>query len=381
MTKENVTRVLVVFGTRPEFIKLFPLIKELKGRKYFEVTVCNTEQQKDLSNQALQFFGETSDISLDIMTANQSLAGLNANLLISLQNVIEKNKYDCIIVQGDTMSVMAASQVAFYNRIPLFHVEAGLRSNNLAHPFPEEMIRKCVGSFANLHFVPTKYARNSLKIENVKLDSIFVTGNTGIDSLLYISNCLDKNLLSLGEIRIKGGESVILVTAHRRENHGVELDNIIEAVKKLSLKYSDKLFIIPVHPNPNVKDRIISGLSGIDNIKILKPLDYPDLVYLMKKASLIITDSGGIQEEAPAFGVPVLVLREHTERNEGIEAGCAKLVGTNVDYIYSESSQILDNNIRNKKVSPYGDGLASKRIVDLIEKYFGYREDSPTEFA
>ena len=367
--------ILFVFGTRPEVIKLAPVILELK--KYpdkYNVIICNTEQQKELSNQTLEYFNLKADLKLDCMRPNQSLAEVQTRILSSLDNVFKSNNIDATIVQGDTMTVLCGALVSFYNKIPVFHIEAGLRSYDIFEPFPEEVMRQMTSRVADLHFAPTIKNKNALLTENISDDKIHVVGNTVIDALF----CLSEQTLNNAEMFYKSqniniDDKLVLITAHRRENHGERIDRIIEAIECLSYKYSDHTFIIPVHPNPNVKDKIYNKLGKCNNIKLLSPLDYPNLVYLMKNAKLILTDSGGIQEEAPSFGCPTLVMRYETERQEGIDAGVSVLVGADFDKIVSVSESILSKSkqeTRLKTQNPYGDGMSALKIEQIISEYF-----------
>lgn len=372
MDKKN---ILVVFGTRPEVIKLAPVILELK--KYLEkynVIVCNTEQQKELSNQTLSYFGLKADINLDVMKPNQSLLEVQTRILTALNKVYTDNKIDATVVQGDTMTVLCGALASFYNKIPVFHVEAGLRSYDIYEPFPEEVMRQMTSRVAELHFAPTEKNRQALLKENIDDKKIHVVGNTVIDALFCLSdNTIAEASKYFAEEGITVDDKLVLITAHRRENHGERIDRIIEAIKHLVQKYTDHTFVIPVHPNPNVKNKIHERLGNFTNVKLLNPLDYPYLVYLMKNAKLILTDSGGIQEEAPSFGCPTLVMRYETERQEGIEAGVSTLVGADYDKITNLSEKILSGtreNTRLKASNPYGDGTSAKQIEDIIKKYF-----------
>ncbi len=362
--------IAFIFGTRPEVIKLAPVILELK--KYpelYRVLIINTEQQKELSNQTLGYFGLKSDYNLDAMRDNQTLAGVQTRIMNSLDDVYNKEKIDAVVVQGDTMTVLCGALTAFYHKIPLLHVEAGLRSYDKFEPFPEEGIRQMVSRIADINFAPTEANREALLKENIKPATVHVVGNTVIDAL----SCLSENVLEASRAFFSSQnistEKLVLITVHRRENHGERLDNIIKAITVLAEKYSDFTFVLPVHPNPNVKLKIEKNLAGLKNIKLLPPLDYPNLVYLMKHAHLILSDSGGIQEEAPAFGCPVIVLRYETERKEGIEAGVSVLAGADYDKIVSESDKILSKTKQQTRLcvkNPYGDGLSSVRIEKLI---------------
>ena len=367
--------IIFIFGTRPEIIKLAPVILELK--KYpreYNVIICNTEQQKQLSNQTLEYFGLKADINLDCMRENQSLSSVQARILTSLDEVFNTNDIDATIVQGDTMTVLCGALTSFYHKIPVFHVEAGLRSYDIYEPFPEEVMRQMTSRVAALHFAPTEVNKNALLKENIDCEKIHVVGNTVIDALF----CLSKEVIENSERfyqekGIKIDDKLVLITAHRRENHGERIDRIIEAISYLAKKYADHTFVIPVHPNPNVKNKIHERLGNFSNIHLLTPLDYPFLVYLMKHAKLILTDSGGIQEEAPSFACPTLVMRYETERKEGIDAGVSKLVGADYNKILAESEAILSktkSETRLQAQNPYGDGTASTQIEKLIREYF-----------
>ncbi len=366
-------KILFVFGTRPEVIKLAPLILELqKYPKDYEIKICNTEQQKELSNQTLKYFGLKADYNLDCMKPNQTLLEVQARLMSALDFVFKKEKFDATIVQGDTITVLSGALASFYNKIPVFHVEAGLRSYNLFEPYPEEAMRQMTSRIADLHFCPTEANRKALLSENIKPEKIFVTGNTVIDALF----CLTEETLNNAKKffianNIEINDELVLITAHRRENHGERLDRIISAIKFLAEKYSTHTFVIPVHPNPNVKDKIENELGNYSNIKLLEPLDYPNLVYLMKNAKLVLTDSGGIQEEAPSFACPVIVMRYETERKEGIDAGVSTLVGADFDKIVLESEKILSqtrSNSRLKIQNPYGNGKSAQIIEQIIRE-------------
>lgn len=372
MEKKN---ILVVFGTRPEVIKLAPVILEL--RKYpdkYNVIVCNTEQQKELSNQTLAYFGLNADINLNVMRENQSLIGVQTRILQELDKVYTEHKVDATIVQGDTMTVLCGALASFYNKIPVFHVEAGLRSYDIYEPFPEEVMRQMTSRVAELHFAPTLINKEALLKENIDEKKIHVVGNTVIDALFCLSDETMKKASDFyKEKDITIDDKLVLITAHRRENHGERIDRIIEAIKMLVTRHKDHTFVIPVHPNPNVKNKIHERLGNYENVKLLTPLDYPYLVYLMKNAKLILTDSGGIQEEAPSFGCPTLVMRYETERQEGIDAGVSTLVGADYDKIVHLSEKILSDtreNTRLKASNPYGNGTSAKQIEFIIEEYF-----------
>ena len=367
--------IIFIFGTRPEIIKLAPVILEMKkSPDKYNVIICNTEQQKELSNQTLTYFGLKADINLDCMRENQSSSSVQSRILTSLDKVFNENKIDASIVQGDTMTVLCGALTSFYHKIPVFHVEAGLRSYDIYEPFPEEVMRQMTSRVAALHFAPTETNKNALLKENIDTNKIFTVGNTVIDALFCLSDkVIEESRRFYEEQKIPIDNKLVLITAHRRENHGERIDRIIDAISYLAGKYFDHTFVIPVHPNPNVKDKIHARLGGLKNIHLLKPLDYPYLVYLMKHAKLILTDSGGIQEEAPSFACPTLVMRYETERKEGIDAGVSKLVGADYDKITEESEKILalpKDKTRLTAKNPYGDGTASVKIEKIISDFF-----------
>ena len=370
MAKKN---ILFVFGTRPEVIKLAPVILELK--KYpddYNVIICNTEQQRELSNQTLSYFGLKADINLDCMRENQTLASVQSRILTSLEKIFDENKIDATIVQGDTITVLTGSLVSFYHKVPVFHVEAGLRSYDLFEPFPEEAMRQMTSRITKLHFAPTEANKIALLKEGINEDDIFTVGNTVIDALFCLSDDTMQQAKNFFDFEINP-EKLVLITVHRRENHGERIDRILSAISHLVVKHPDHTFVLPVHPNPNVKDKVYGALEQFGNVKLMEPLDYPYLVYLMKNAKLILTDSGGIQEEAPSFGCPTLVMRYETERQEGIEAGVSILVGADYDKIVEESEKILGckkSQTRLQVQNPYGDGHSSLKIERLIREYF-----------
>lgn len=308
------------------------------------------------------------------MRENQSLSSIQARILTSLDKVFQDNKIDATIVQGDTMTVLCGALTSFYNKVPVFHVEAGLRSYDIYEPFPEEVMRQMTSRVAQLHFAPTEVNKKALLKENIEEEKIQVVGNTVIDALSCLSKETINNSKKFFEDKdITIDDKLVLITAHRRENHGERIDRILDAITYLVKKYSDHTFVIPVHPNPNVKNKIHNRLENFENVHLLEPLDYPYLVYLMKNAKLILTDSGGIQEEAPTFACPTLVMRYETERKEGIEAGVSKLVGADYEKIILESEKILSSTkelTRLKAQNPYGDGTASVQIEKLIRQFF-----------
>ena len=374
MNKKN---ILFVFGTRPEVIKLAPVILELK--KYpdrYNVIICNTEQQKELSNQTLSYFNLKADINLDCMRENQSLSDVQSRILTTLEHeVFSKYNIDATVIQGDTMTVLCGALTSYYRKIPVFHVEAGLRSYDIFEPFPEEIIRQMASRVTSLNFAPTEKNKQALLDEGINKDTIFVTGNTVIDALYCLS---DETMQKAKEFytnkNITIDDKLVLITVHRRENHGERIDRILDAIEHLVKKYTDHTFILPVHPNPNVRGKVYNKLQNYNNVHLLEPLDYPNLVYLMKNAKLILTDSGGIQEEAPSFGCPTFVMRYETERQEGIDAGVSVLVGADYNKIVSLSENILDKDkseTRLKAQNPYGTGDSAKAIEQIISEYFG----------
>lgn len=371
MKKKN----LIIFGTRPEAIKMAPLVKEFLKNKKFETKVCVTAQHREMLDQVLKFYDIKPDYDLDLMTPGQSLNLLTARIFEELNSVLEDFKPDFIYVHGDTTTSTAAAIAGFYSGAKICHIEAGLRTFNKQSPFPEEMNRCVTGSVADYHFAPTRTSKNNLLKENVSKKNILVTGNTVIDALQIsvekIKNYKSEELNTLKNT-LDLSKKIILVTGHRRENHGQGFINICNALKQIAKNNPDVQIIYPVHLNPKVLKPVHNILGKILNIKLIKPLAYPSFIWLMNKSELIITDSGGIQEEAPSLGKPVLVMRNTTERPEAVEAGTVILVGTDTIKIVSETEKLLKNKEQYKKMSqlhnPYGDGKASKRIVDFINK-------------
>lgn len=365
----------VIAGTRPEAIKLAPVIRALAGQPGLRPLVCNTGQHEQLCGQTLGYFGITADAKLDVMRENQSLAALQGRLLCALDAFLEQEAPDGVIVQGDTMSAFCGALAAFYRRLPVFHVEAGLRSHDLGEPFPEEALRQMLARVARLHFAPTERARAALLAEGVDDASIRVSGNTVVDAL----SCVTPEALAAARERLGHDEApLVLVTAHRRENHGERLGNILAAVRSLAGHYPACRFMLPVHPNPNVRDAVRGALNECPNVRLLPPLSYPELVYVMQNAVLALSDSGGIQEEAPSFGLPVLVLRYETERREGLELGLAKLVGADTETIVAEARAVLEAPRRRNTapVNPYGDGHAATRIAGALAEFYSLPERS-----
>lgn len=377
-------KVITVFGTRPEAIKLAPVINRLKASSPgIRAVVCVTAQHREMLDQVLKLFDIEPDYDLDIMKEGQSLFDISSRLLERMEDVLAREEPDLVLVQGDTSSTFLASLAAFYMKIPVGHIEAGLRTNNKYSPFPEEINRRLTTHIADLHFAPTERARSNLIAEGIKEDQVFVSGNTAIDAMFAIIDKQKSNerqaalheyfTHELGLNLANNGSKVVLVTAHRRESFDIGLKNICIALKELARIYVDLQIIYPVHPNPNVKGPICKLLQGISNIHIIDPLEYESFVFLMSKCYMILTDSGGVQEEAPSLGKPTLVMRSTTERPEGIWAGVAKLVGTTTSGIVREARLLLESekyyNEMARAVDPYGDGRAAERIVRIIKEY------------
>ncbi|MDI1276639.1 non-hydrolyzing UDP-N-acetylglucosamine 2-epimerase [Methylobacter sp.] len=366
---EKKKKVLCVMGTRPEAIKMAPVIRALKQQPWAEVRVLATAQHRHMLDQVLSFFDIEPDIDLNIMRPNQALTALTARLLLELDDVLLSEKPDVVLAQGDTTTVMTAALACFYHRIPFGHVEAGLRTWDMQNPFPEEANRVIAGRLARWHFAPTDSSRQNLLREGMSDADIVVTGNTVIDALLMTAS----KELELG-ISLDNTKRLVLVTSHRRENFGEPFRNICRALKMLSERNPDIQILYPVHPNPNVRDVAHEILSDCSNIILCEPLDYAPFIAAMKRAYLIISDSGGVQEEAPALGKPVLVLREETERPEAVEMGVVKLVGPNYQRIVAEAQHLLDDSSAYAEmargISPYGDGKAAERIVNVLREHF-----------
>lgn len=368
-------RILTVFGTRPEAIKLFPLVHALESDARFVSRVCVSGQHRGMLDQVLEIARIAPHHDLDVMQPDQTLDVLTANLLTGLGGVMDAENPDVVVVQGDTATAMCGALAAYYRKIPVAHVEAGLRSGDIHHPWPEEVNRRIVGSFAAWHFAPTETAAAALRRENVDPATIYVTGNTVIDALHWITGRigempdLARGLTDL-EARFEG-RRIIGMTSHRRENFGEGMRAIADAVKRIAAR-EDVAIIFPVHLNPNVRAVMNAELAGLDNVALIEPLDYPHFARLLDIADIMLTDSGGVQEEAPALGKPVLVMRETTERPEGVEAGTAKLVGTDADRIVAETSRLLDDAeayaVMARAHNPFGDGKATQRIVDLLAR-------------
>lgn len=362
--------VLTIFGTRPETIKMAPLVKELQNRDNIKTVVCVTAQHRQMLDQVLNAFHIEPDYDLDIMRPGQTLSDITARVLKGLENVIKEVKPDIVLVHGDTTTTFAGALAAFYHQIPIGHVEAGLRTYNKYSPYPEEINRQFVGLVADLNFAPTERSRKNLLDEGKNPDSIYVTGNTAIDALKTTVKKEYKNEIT----EWAEGSRLIVLTAHRRENLGEPMRHMFKAIKRVIEKYDDVKMVYPVHLNPQVINVAKEIFGECERVKLIQPLEVLEFHNLLNKSYLILTDSGGIQEEAPSLGKPVVVLRDTTERPEGIEAGTLKLAGTNEETIFSIIDDLLCNDTNYQKMSkasnPYGDGKASKRITDIIEQYF-----------
>ncbi|WP_324828994.1 non-hydrolyzing UDP-N-acetylglucosamine 2-epimerase [Qipengyuania zhejiangensis] len=369
----SLRKILTVFGTRPEAIKLFPLVHALERDPRFDSRVCVSAQHRGMLDQVLEITGITPHHDLDLMTPGQTLDALTARALVEIGKVLDEEKPDQVVVQGDTTTVMAGAIAAYYRQIPVCHVEAGLRSGDIYHPWPEEVNRRTVGTFAALHCAPTETARDALLRENVDPSTVHVTGNTVIDALHWVTDRIERDPgLAAGLAGLErrfAGKRIIGMTSHRRENFGEGMQKIANAVKRLASR-DDVAVIFPVHLNPNVRAVMNEQLAGLDNVALIEPLDYPHFARLLDISHLMLTDSGGVQEEAPALGKPVLVMRETTERPEGVEAGTARLVGTDADTIVRETQRLLDDQdaygAMARAHNPFGDGQAAKRICDLL---------------
>ncbi|UXU52255.1 non-hydrolyzing UDP-N-acetylglucosamine 2-epimerase [Staphylococcus arlettae] len=373
-------KIMTVFGTRPEAIKMSPLVKALQTNENLQPVVVITAQHREMLDSVLNIFDIKADYDLNIMKANQTLAELTSRIITKLDAVIKEEKPDMVLVHGDTTSTFVGGLTAFYNQIPIGHVEAGLRTWNKYSPFPEEMNRVMVGHMADLNFAPTEQAANNLQREKKQVASIVVTGNTAIDAMKttikdgYQSKILERH----------SDKRVILLTAHRRENIGESMHNIFRAVRDIVDEYKDVVVIYPMHKNPKVREIASQYLYDHSRIELIEPLDVVDFHNFANEAHLILTDSGGVQEEAPSLGKPVLVLRDTTERPEGVSAGTLKVIGTTYEAVLTETKNLLDNQNEYERMSkasnPYGDGKASRRICENIEYYFGIREVKPEPF-
>nr|SPS06593.1 UDP-N-acetyl glucosamine-2-epimerase [Candidatus Nitrotoga fabula] len=368
-------RILTVFGTRPEAIKMAPLVQALAGQPNIESRVCVTAQHRQMLDQVLELFEITPDVDLNIMKPGQTLSGISSEILTRLEPELQNFKPDLVLVHGDTSTTFAATLAAYYQKIAVGHVEAGLRTGNLYSPWPEEANRKLTGTLARLHFAPTRQSRANLLREGVEETKIHVTGNTVIDALLIIKSKLEKDMSLSSDLAssfafLRDGARLVLITGHRRENFGEGFERICMAIRDLSAEYPDVDFVYPVHLNPHVREPVSRILKGHSNIHLIEPLDYLPFVYLMTRAYIILTDSGGIQEEAPSLGKPVLLMRDTTERPEAIPAGTVRLVGTDTGRIAQGVRTLMNNRTEYECMSfahnPYGDGQACKRIVSAI---------------
>lgn len=377
-------KVMPIFGTRPEAIKMAPLVKELQCADGIETVVCVTAQHRDMLDQVLRLFNVIPKYDLDVMKESQSLSDITSSVLRGLDDVLEKEKPDLILVHGDTTTTFVAALSAFYKKIKVGHVEAGLRSFDKWFPYPEEMNRKLTGVLTDLHFAPTQTAKDNLIKEGVEESSIFVTGNTVIDAMKYT---VKENYVfrddRLNSVDYKN-KKVIVVTAHRRENWGLPIENICNALRKIAIDFKDTYIIYPVHKNPVVRDTVFSVLDNLDNVLLLDPIDTDEMHNLLKRCYMVMTDSGGLQEEVPSLGKPVLVLRDVTERPEAVKAGTVKIIGTDFDRVYNEAKLLLTDKDEYDRmanaVNPYGDGNASKRIVQAIKYAFGMTGEKVDEF-
>ena len=381
MNGKNRINILVSLGTRPEGIKLAPVIKAFeRNQQLFRSTICSTGQHKEMLDQVMDFFEIKPDVLLNLMTENQTLGSLSVKILQNMEKVLERVSPDILIVQGDTTTAFLTALAAYYKKIKICHVEAGLRTYNKFNPFPEEINRQLISRIADYNFTPTEKSKNNLIDEGINSDTIFLTGNTIVDALEW---GMEKIKSRQADIEKKGifkrisgsdNERIILVTMHRRESFGEELKNVCFALKKVAEENKSIKIVYPVHLNPNVKKPVYSLLSGLDNIILMEPLCYEDFLWLMYKSYLIITDSGGVQEEAPTLKKPVLVIRKFTERPESVEKGISRLVGTETEAIIREISLLLNNENEYKKMiavsNPYGDGRASERIINIITNVY-----------
>lgn len=378
-------KTLCILGTRPEAIKMAPIIKALNQHPLFSNQLCVTGQHQQMLKSVLDLFEIHPDFDLEVMTINQDLSQLTAKMLIQLSPVLERTQPDLVLVHGDTTTTLAASLSAYYYKIPVAHIEAGLRTHHLYSPWPEEANRKLTGALATLHFAPTPLSRQNLLKEGVSSESIFVTGNTVIDALIEMKDKLEKNVELNNRLRqafpfLDSQRKMILVTGHRRENFGQGFKNICGALLDVSKRFPEVDIVYPVHLNPNVQQKVYSLLSHIQNIHLIPPVDYLPFIYLMKASYFILTDSGGIQEEAAALKKPVLVMRETTERQEGVLSGMVKLVGTHQETIVNHVSELLTDTLVHQHMSsainPYGQGRASKEIIQILERVVDGTKDN-----
>jgi len=371
-------KILTVFGTRPEAIKMAPLVKALEQEADIESSVCVTAQHRQMLDQVLDLFEIKPDVDLNIMKPGQTLSGITTEILGKIETVLAQSKPDLVLVHGDTSTTFATALAAYYHRIPVGHVEAGLRTGNIYSPWPEEANRKLTGSLARLHFAPTQQSRQNLLDEAIAENDVAVTGNTVIDALLWVKEKLENDIELNRSLRdkfdiLRADSKLVLITGHRRENFGQGFERICSSIKSLAIKFPDVDFVYPVHLNPQVREPVGRILDKVSNVHLIEPQDYLPFVYLMTRSYIILTDSGGIQEEAPSLGKPVLVMRDTTERPEAVAAGTVRLVGTDVNKIDEEVSRLLTDETAYMEMSvahnPYGDGHACARIIDAIRQH------------
>lgn len=373
-------KIMMIFGTRPEAIKMAPLVKVLNKSQHLQTKVVITAQHREMLDSVLDTFQIKPDYDLDIMKKNQSLSQITTSVLQKMENIIKQEKPDMVLVHGDTTTTFAGGLAAFYNQVPIGHVEAGLRTNNKYSPFPEEMNRQMVGVLADLHFSPTLKSAENLKVENKNEQSISITGNTAIDAMkTTVNDHYESDIISKHK-----NKKIILLTAHRRENIGEPMHNIFKAIKKIVDENEDVVVIYPMHKNPKVREIIDLYLAGNEQIELIEPLEVNDFHNIANQVHLILTDSGGVQEEAPSLNKPVLVLRENTERPEGVEAGTLKVVGTTFDSVFENTKKLIEDEEAYLKMSqarnPYGDGFAAERIRDNILYFFDLIDEKPKPF-
>jgi len=373
-------KIVMIFGTRPEAIKMAPLVKVLNKSQHLQTKVVITAQHREMLDSVLDTFQIKPDYDLDIMKKNQSLSQITTSVLQKMENIIKQEKPDMVLVHGDTTTTFAGGLAAFYNQVPIGHVEAGLRTNNKYSPFPEEMNRQMVGVLSDLHFSPTLKSAENLKVENKNEQSISITGNTAIDAMkTTVNDHYESDIISKHK-----NKKIILLTAHRRENIGEPMHNIFKAIKKIVDENEDVVVIYPMHKNPKVREIIDLYLAGNEQIELIEPLEVNDFHNIANQVHLILTDSGGVQEEAPSLNKPVLVLRENTERPEGVEAGTLKVVGTTFDSVFENTKKLIEDEEAYLKMSqarnPYGDGFAAERIRDNILYFFDLIDEKPKPF-
>lgn len=370
-------KVLMVFGTRPEAIKMAPLVHSLKADRYFETKVCVTAQHRQMLDQVLNLFEIEPDYDLNIMKPGQTLSEITANILVNIEKILKEFAPDVVLVHGDTSTTFASALAAYYQQIAIGHVEAGLRTGNIYSPWPEEANRKLTGALTRYHFAPTETAQNNLLAENIPNENVYVTGNTVIDALFWVSNKINQSPALATELAaqypyLDSSKKLILVTGHRRESFGDGFERICQSLREIADTHADVEILYPVHLNPNVQEPVNRLLQNVPNIHLIAPQDYLPFVYLMTRAYIILTDSGGIQEEAPSLGKPVLVMRETTERPEAVVAGTVKMVGTDIQKITGEINTLLTNadayNEMSRAHNPYGDGKACQRIIEALKK-------------